>query len=115
MGRDNEVLHRGFQSLPWADQGLVSAANADVADAITKYSLGGGQYGEAFGDGDMVIHIDALNPGVTSGNSSDQNIANTSKAIDFELNIDSVTLQQEAYARAAKPGGGLMFSDIDMA
>ncbi len=112
---NNEVLHRGFSKFAmWADQGLVSAANADVADAIAKYSLGGGQYGEAFGDGDLVIHIDSVDSGVAAGNSSDQNIENYQNAIDFQLTIDSINLHESSYAVGSQTRGGLMFSNIDL-
>ncbi|PID42546.1 MAG: hypothetical protein CSB48_10050 [Proteobacteria bacterium] len=109
----NEVLHRGFSKFAmWADNGLVDAAHQDVAAAIARYSVGGG-YGEAFNDGDMVIHIDSLDPGVIAGNNTAQNIAAYQSAIDFGLSVDSVSLTTTGYDVGNGPAGTLMFSDIN--
>ena len=113
---DNEVLHRGFSKVAeWADQGLVSTANADVADAVAKYDLGGGQYGDTFNDGDLVIHIDATDPGVLGTNTSTQNIDAYTTSTDFELTVGSVEYAKSTYAPGSTTtSGSQMFSDVSM-
>ncbi len=113
---DNEVLHRGFSRVAeWADQGLVSASDADVAHAVAKYDLGGGQFGDTFNDGDLVIHIDATDPGVLGSNTSAQNLEAYTTSTDFELTVGSVEYAESTYAPgSATTAGNLMFSDISM-
>lgn len=113
---NNEVLHRGFSRVAeWADQGLVDVSNADVADAVAKYSQGGGQYGEVFNDGDLVVHIDATDPGVLATNTSDQNLDAYTTSTDFELTVGSVEYAKSTYAPgSATTTGSSMFSNISM-
>lgn len=113
---ENEVLHRGFSRVAdWAAQGLVNASDADVADAVSKYDLGGGQYGDRFNDGDLVIHIDATDPGVLASNSSAQNIDAYTTSTDFSLTVGSVEYADSSYTPgSAVTPGNLMFSDINM-
>ncbi|PIE43497.1 MAG: hypothetical protein CSA50_05145 [Gammaproteobacteria bacterium] len=109
----NEVLHRGFSRFAmWADAGLVDSAHLDVADAAARYSVGG-SYGEAFNDGDMVLHVESLDSGANASNDTEQNIAAYQSAVDFALSVGSVGLTEQGYAVGSGPTGGAMFSDID--
>lgn len=112
---NGEVLHHGFSRMAqWASQGLVSTSNADVAAAVAKYDQGG-NYGKQFNDGDLVIHMDALNPGVLASNSSDQNISAYQTAIDFGLNIGSVELAGSGYTVGSDTTTGAhMFTDMSI-
>jgi hypothetical protein len=112
---DGEVLNYGFSRMAaHANAGLVNAGNTDVAAALTTYNQGG-QYGKVFNDGDLVIHIDSINSGVTGGNGSDQNIAAYTSAIDFQLDIASVELEKSGYGvGSATSAGQKMFSDISL-
>ncbi|WP_250658643.1 DUF6160 family protein [Alkalimarinus coralli] len=116
VASDGEILHHGFSRVAeWADQGLVSSSNADVADAIAKYDQGSGQFGKAFNDGDLVIHVDATNPGMLASNTSSQNIDAYTNSTDFELIVGSVEYAKSTYAPGSNaPSGSSMFSDISM-
>lgn len=113
---NNETLAHGFSRVAeWADQGLVSTADADVADAVAKYNFGGGDFGKTFNDGDLVIHVDATDPGVLVSNTSSQNLDAYKAATDFELSVGSVEYAKSTYnPGTATARGSLMFSDINM-
>jgi len=112
---DGEVLNHGFSRVAeWADKGLIDSANADVQDAIAKYNQAG-QYGKKFNSGDLVVHIDAVDPGVIGSNSSDQNLAAYTSSTDFELAIGSVELAKSDYSvGSGVTSGASMFSDISV-
>ncbi len=116
LAGDGEVLHHGFSKRAmWGDQGLLDMSNADVADAGTRYRQGGG-YGKVFNSGDMVIHIDAQDPGVGGGKGQADNLSAAHTALDFSLNIDEIGLADAGYRPGV--GGGSqhakMFSDVRM-
>ncbi|MCP5209101.1 MAG: hypothetical protein H7A01_18060 [Hahellaceae bacterium] len=113
---DNEVINYGFSRMAaYADAGMVDSSNADVADAIAKYNQGGGQYGKAFNDGDLVIHMDSVADGVASGNSSNDNINAYGSAIDFELGIGAFSNVASNYTVGSMvQSGNSMFSNITM-
>lgn len=83
-GQD-EVLEHGFSEIARrADAGLLSTSNADVADALAKYSVAG-EFGKQFNSGDLVIHLGAIDYGDPAV------LDDYLKAVDFELAVDSLT------------------------
>tara|TARA_R100001440_G_scaffold5609_2_gene11901 strand:+ start:13457 stop:14452 length:996 start_codon:yes stop_codon:yes gene_type:complete len=81
---DGEVLEHGFSEIARrASTGQLSTANPDVADALSKYAVGG-NFGKQFNSGDLVIHLgptDAGNPA---------SLEEYLHAIDFQLQIGEV-------------------------
>ncbi|MCP5163282.1 MAG: hypothetical protein H6999_06315 [Hahellaceae bacterium] len=111
---DNEVLHHGFSKMAmWADQGLLDSNNADVAYAISQYQQGA-NFGKTFNNGDLVIHLDALNPGIINGGNQADNLNAARTAIDFGLNIDAVGLTDSGYSTGSATQQTLMFENIRM-
>lgn len=94
-----EVLEHGFSEIARrADAGLLSTSDADVADALTKYSING-EFGKQFNSGDLVIHLGAANYG------SETSLTDYLQAVDFELAVGSVT-------STGTEGTATLFSDV---
>ena len=113
---DSETLNYGFSRMAeYANAGLVDASNPDVADAVSKYNQGGGQYGKVLNDGDMIIHMDSIDDNVVAGNTSDQNIAAYTSATDFEMTIGNIYNTASTYnVGDMVPSGTSYFSDISI-
>ncbi len=125
-GKD-EILARGFSEYAqYAAAGLLDASDADVAAAISQYSVSDGSggvagYGERFNSGDMVIHISPTSPGLdlsASGDSAKQasNLAALNNSIDFKLTVDSVDIADSTYSydTGTSLNSTTLFSNISM-
>ena len=127
LAGENEILARGFSDYAkYAAAGLLDSSDADVAAAISQYSISDGSggvagYGERFNSGDMVIHIGPTSPGLdltAPGDSFKQanNLNALNNSIDFKLTIDSVESADSTYNTAT--GAALetttMLSNISM-
>lgn len=80
--------------------GLIDSSNPDVADAISRYNIGG-SFGQQYNSGDLAIH---LGPTVSGDPSS---IDDYLHAVDFRLQIGEVSTN-------GTDGSSTMFSDIDL-
>ncbi|WP_166264055.1 DUF6160 family protein [Marinobacter caseinilyticus] len=99
LAGDGEVLEHGFSELARrADAGLLNTANPDVADALTRYAVGG-QFGQSFNHGDLVIHI-----GPTASGDPTQ-LDDYLHAIDFGLSLDSIETE-------GSDGNATLFSNV---
>jgi len=120
LAGENEILARGFSDYAkYASAGLLDSSNADIADALSKYTVLDGSggvegYGERFNSGDMVLHIGPTSPnldlsaaGDTSKQASNLNALNSS--IDFKLAIESIELTDSTNTQSTT-----MLSDISM-
>lgn len=104
LAGDGEVLNYGFSEIAErAANGVISTGEPGVADILSTYDQGGGQYGAEFGDGDAVIHIGAVDYGDPSS------ISDFVNAVDFGLTIDDVSLMDSSGV-----AGTAMFSDISL-
>ncbi|MGC8120154.1 DUF6160 family protein [Marinobacter sp. VGCF2001] len=96
---NGEVLEHGFSEIARrANAGLLDTSNADVADALSTYSVAGG-FGKQFDSGDLVIHLGATDYGDPT------NLNDYLQAVDFELAIDSITT-------TGSEGSASLFSNI---
>ncbi|GGE55474.1 hypothetical protein GCM10011533_04900 [Streptosporangium jomthongense] len=94
-----EVLEHGFSEIARrADAGLLSTSDADVADALAKYSIGG-EFGKQFNSGDLVIHLGATDYGDPT------RLTDYLRAVDFELEVGSITA-------TGSGGTATLFSDV---
>lgn len=81
---DGEVLEHGFSEIARrASAGQLSTANPDVADALSKYAVGG-SFGKQFNSGDLVIHLGPTDAGDPAS------LEEYLHAIDFQLQIGEV-------------------------
>lgn len=108
LAGQDEILARGFSEYAqYAAAGLLDASDADVAAAISRYSVsnsagGVDGYGERFNSGDMVIHISPTSPGLdysAPGDAAKQasNLDALSQSIDFKLTVDSIEIADSTY------------------
>lgn len=96
---EGEVLEHGFSEIARrADAGLLGAGNADVADALAKYSIAG-EFGKQFNSGDLVIHLGATDYGDSTS------LNDYLRAVDFELEVGSITT-------SGSEGTATLFSDV---
>jgi hypothetical protein len=94
-----EVLEHGFSEIARrANAGLLSTSNADVADALAKYSIAG-EFGKQFNSGDLVIHLGATDYG------DQTSLTDYLQAVDFELEVGSITA-------SGSEGTATLFSDV---
>ena len=94
-----EVLEHGFSEIARrANAGLLGTTNADVADALTTYSIAG-EFGKQFNSGDLVIHLGATDYGDPTS------LADYLQAVDFELEVGSITA-------TGSEGAATLFSDV---
>lgn len=94
-----EVLEHGFSEIARrANAGLLDTSNADVADALSTYSMAG-EFGKQFNSGDLVIHLGATDYGDPA------NLTDYLQAVDFELEIESITA-------SGSEGTASLFSDV---
>lgn len=81
---DNEVLDYGFSEIARrADAGQLDPSDPNIADALARYKLAGG-YGKQFQDGDLVMHLGAIDYGDPTS------LDDYLHAVDFELGVDSI-------------------------
>jgi hypothetical protein len=95
-----EVLQKGFSDVVMlASIGVLDATEPDVAWAIANYDQGGGEYGEVFEDGDLVIHVTSQDFGLDRNNlgaslvDQVQNLENFKNAIDFHFTEEQFGLR----------------------
>lgn len=99
----NEVLDFGFSEIARrADAGTLNPNDPDVADALSAYKQANGAFGKQFNDGDLVMHLGAIDYGDPSS------LADFRDAVDFELAIDSIALSKSDGSAPTTT----MFSDI---
>lgn len=99
LAGDGEVLSHGFSEIARrAAAGQLDTADPDVAAALAEYALPGG-FGRAFGAGDLVLHLGAIDYG------NPTRLADFLRAVDFELAMDRVVT-------AGTEGNTDLFSDV---
>lgn len=99
LAGEGEVLEHGFSEIARrASAGLLDSSNADVADALARYTVGS-DFGKAFNAGDLVIHVGATDTGDPT------QLDDYLHAVDFELGIDSITT-------SGSEGSTTMFSNL---
>ncbi|WP_239985558.1 DUF6160 family protein [Marinobacter salexigens] len=97
-----EVLEHGFSEIARrASAGLLGTSDANVADALTKYSVNG-EFGKQFNSGDLVIHLGATDYG------DETSLTDYLRAVDFELEVESVTTS----GTGGNGGTASLFSDV---
>ncbi|WP_379883290.1 DUF6160 family protein [Marinobacter koreensis] len=90
---DGEVLNYGFSEL--AGQNI---SDPEAVNVLAGYAVNG-SYGKQFNDGDLVMHLGAIDYGDPT------NLTDFLHAVDFELAIDSIK-------NTGSQGSSTMFSDI---
>lgn len=98
VANQGEVLTHGFSNYAsFANAGLLSASNADTAWAMSEYDQGSGEYGNIYNDGDLVLHLEAGDTGISNTASLANNLQSANQAIDFKLMLDSLNLADSNY------------------
>lgn len=117
VAEGGETLARGFSEYAmYGSMGLLDAADSDVAWAMSEYDQGTGNYGDSFNDGDLVIHLGATTPGLSSAASFEDNLLAANQAIDFKLNVGAIKLADSGYnpGTYAATTSTTMLSNISM-
>lgn len=84
LAGDGEVLEHGFSEIARrAAAGQLDSSDPDVADALSKYAVGG-SYGRQFNSGDAVIHLGPTDAGDPTS------LDDYLHAVDFRLDIGEV-------------------------